>query len=72
MICAQLNAMMCVVSLPYRLLRYDPLQDSTEVLLENLRLANGVQLSRDDDFVLVAETFGARIMKLVYDNVYIN
>jgi len=42
------------------------LHNSTEVLLSNLHFANGVQLSRYDDFVLVAETTRARIMKLVF------
>jgi len=49
----------------YRLLRYDPLHNSTEVLLDNLHFANGVQLSRYSDFVLVVETSRARVMKLV-------
>jgi len=57
--------MMCVISVPCRLLRYDPLHNSTEVLLENLHFANGVQLSRYDDFILVVESTRARIMKLV-------
>jgi len=55
----------------YRLLRYDPLRNSTEVLLENLHFANGVQLSRYEDFVLVAETTRARIIKSVYAVLYI-
>lgn len=46
-----------------RLLRYDPVRNSTEILLDGLRFANGVQLSRYEDFVLVCETFAARIMK---------
>jgi len=46
-------------------MRYDPLRNSTEVLLENLYFANGVQLSRYDDFVLVVETSRARIIKCV-------
>jgi len=49
----------------YRLLRYDPLHNSTEVLLDNLRFANGVQLSQYDDFVLVTETAMARVIKFV-------
>lgn len=54
---------MCVLC---RLLRHDPLHNSTEVLLDNLYFANGVQLSRYNDFVLVAEGSRARIVKLVY------
>uniref|UniRef100_A0A6A7G9R0 Gluconolactonase n=1 Tax=Hirondellea gigas TaxID=1518452 RepID=A0A6A7G9R0_9CRUS len=40
-----------------RLLVYDPATGKTTVLLENLFFANGVTLSQDEDFVLVAETF---------------
>jgi len=47
----------------FRLLRYDPVKNTTEVLLENLRFANGIQLSRYEDFILVCETFAARILK---------
>lgn len=46
-----------------RLLRYDPVKNTTEVLLENLRFANGIQLSRYEDFILICETFAARILK---------
>lgn len=49
--------------LPHRLIEYDPEKNSTRVLLENLRFANGVQLSKNGDYVLVAETLGFRIMK---------
>ena len=49
-----------------RLLRYDPLHNSTEVILKNLHFANGVQLSKYDDFILVAECSRARIIKFVY------
>ncbi|WP_270166888.1 SMP-30/gluconolactonase/LRE family protein [Paenibacillus sp. SYP-B4298] len=40
-----------------RLLKYDPKTKQTSVLLENLYFANGVALSADEDFVLVAETY---------------
>jgi len=49
-----------------RLLRYDPLRNSTEVLLDSLHFANGVQLSRYGDFVLVVEASRARIIKFVW------
>jgi len=64
------DAMYAILYLLYRLLRYDPLHNSTEVLLEKLHFANGVQLSRYDDFVLVAETTRARVMKLVYADLH--
>ena len=46
-----------------RLLRYNPVTNATEVLVEKLAFANGVQLSPYEDFVLVAETFRARVLK---------
>ncbi len=39
-----------------RLLRYDPATQKTRVVLSNLYFANGVALSQNEDFVLVAET----------------
>ncbi|MFT6339210.1 MAG: sugar lactone lactonase YvrE [Alcanivorax sp.] len=46
-----------------RLLRYDPASDQTQVLLDGLQFANGVALSRDEDFVLVNETGSYRIVR---------
>ena len=46
-----------------RLLRYDELHNSTEILIDNLHFANGVQLSKYEDFLLVSETARARILK---------
>ncbi|MHA6531723.1 SMP-30/gluconolactonase/LRE family protein [Paenibacillus sp. BAC0078] len=40
-----------------RLLKYDPQTKQTTVLLEDLYFANGVALSSDEDFVLVAESY---------------
>ncbi|AOK90980.1 SMP-30/gluconolactonase/LRE family protein [Paenibacillus polymyxa] len=40
-----------------RLLKYDPVTKQTTVLLEGLYFANGVALSADEDFVLVAESY---------------
>jgi len=64
-ICTGHRGVMMYLCEMYRFLRYDPLHNSTEVLLDNLSFANGVQLSRYDDFVLVAETARARIKKFV-------
>jgi len=46
-----------------RLLRYDPRSRHTDVLLNDLNLANGVALSPDQSFVLVNETFRYRITR---------
>ncbi|NUO78448.1 SMP-30/gluconolactonase/LRE family protein [candidate division KSB1 bacterium] len=46
---------------PYgRLLCYDPATQTTKVLLRDLYFANGVALSRNEDFVLVNETYRYR------------
>ncbi|XP_006755306.1 PREDICTED: adipocyte plasma membrane-associated protein isoform X1 [Myotis davidii] len=47
-----------------RLLEYDTETKEVKVLLDQLRFANGVQLSPDEDFVLVAETTMARIRRV--------
>jgi sugar lactone lactonase YvrE len=47
-----------------RLLRHDPATGKTAVLLDGLYFANGVALSADQDFVLVAETYRYRITRL--------
>lgn len=46
-----------------RLIQYDPKTKKTEVLISGLRFANGVQLSRKEDFVAVCETGMARVWK---------
>jgi sugar lactone lactonase YvrE len=40
-----------------RLLKYDPATKQTTVLLEGLYFANGIALSSEEDFVLVAESY---------------
>ncbi len=47
-----------------RLIRFDPAAGKAEVLLGDLYFANGVALSRKEDFVLVCETFRYRIVRL--------
>jgi sugar lactone lactonase YvrE len=47
-----------------RLLAYDPAAKTTRVLLRGLYFANGVALSRDESFILVAETYRCRIRRL--------
>ncbi|GMY32565.1 protein STRICTOSIDINE SYNTHASE-LIKE 13-like [Fagus crenata] len=46
-----------------RLLRYDPPTKTTHVVLEGLAFPNGVQLSRDQTFLLFTETTNCRLMK---------
>ncbi|KAL6039419.1 hypothetical protein STEG23_012993, partial [Scotinomys teguina] len=47
-----------------RLLEYDTVTKEVKVLLDQLRFPNGVQLSPEEDFVLVAETTMARIRRV--------
>ncbi len=46
-----------------RLLAYDPATRQTTVLLDELYFANGVALSRGEDFLLVVETYRYRIRR---------
>lgn len=46
-----------------RFLSYDPSTGEVKVLLRGLYFANGVALSRDEDFVLVNETYRYRILR---------
>jgi hypothetical protein len=45
------------------LIRFDPVKKTSKVLLDGLAVANGVQLSPGEDFVLVVESLRARVMK---------
>lgn len=46
-----------------RVLMYDPSTGQVETLLEGLNFANGVALSSDDNFLVVAETGHYRVLK---------
>ncbi|MDZ4165403.1 MAG: SMP-30/gluconolactonase/LRE family protein [Smithellaceae bacterium] len=46
-----------------RFLAYDPATGQTRVLLKDLYFANGVALSRQEDFVLINETYRYRITR---------
>ena len=46
-----------------RLLVYDPLDGSTDLLMDGLYFANGVALSEKEDFVLVNETSSYRVRR---------
>ena len=43
-----------------RLLRYDPPTKTTHVVLEGLAFPNGVQISKDQSFLLFTETTNCR------------
>ena len=46
-----------------RLLQYDPANDETIVLLDHLHFANGVAVTADEHYVIVAETFGTNLLR---------
>ncbi|XP_050527164.1 adipocyte plasma membrane-associated protein Hemomucin isoform X2 [Daktulosphaira vitifoliae] len=46
-----------------RLVKYDPKSKKNTVLLNNLQFANGIALSDDESFIIVAETLKFRIHK---------
>ena len=46
-----------------RLLRYDPRSGETHTLLSELHFANGIELSEDESFILVCETFAYRVTR---------
>nr|XP_027124381.1 protein STRICTOSIDINE SYNTHASE-LIKE 10-like [Coffea arabica] len=46
-----------------RLLKFDPRNNEVTVLLHNLMFPNGVALSKNGDFLLVAETTNSRILR---------
>lgn len=46
-----------------RLLRYDPETKTTHIVVQGLSFPNGVQLSKDQSFLLYTETTNCRIMK---------
>ncbi len=46
-----------------RLVRYDPATHTTTVLLPDMCFANGVALSKNEDFLLVNETYRFRILR---------
>lgn len=46
-----------------RLIKYDPKSKTSSVLIDNLHFANGVQLSHDESFVMVAELVRSRVWR---------
>ena len=46
-----------------RLLKYDPRNDTTTVLLDGLQFANGVALAPDESYLLVVETGSYRVLR---------
>lgn len=47
----------------FRLIKYDPKTKKSTVLLNGIHFANGVQLSKSEDFILVSETVRSRVLK---------
>ncbi|MED6119503.1 hypothetical protein PIB30_012410 [Stylosanthes scabra] len=46
-----------------QLLKYNPTSNQLSVVLDNLHFANGVALSKDEDFLLVTETWKSRVVR---------
>uniref|UniRef100_A0A1B6C3Z5 Strictosidine synthase conserved region domain-containing protein n=1 Tax=Clastoptera arizonana TaxID=38151 RepID=A0A1B6C3Z5_9HEMI len=46
-----------------RVIKYDPVTKSSEVLLEDLHFANGILISDDEHFLLIAETMRSRLIR---------
>lgn len=40
-----------------RVLKYNPVSNETTIVLDNLAFANGVALSKDQDYLVVCETW---------------
>jgi Strictosidine synthase len=51
-----------------RILQYDPHTDTTSILAENLRFANGIAVDKDETYLVVAETFGVNLWKYHLSN----
>jgi len=47
-----------------RLLCYDPANQSTSLIMKDLNFPNGVALSKDEDFLVINETFRYRMLRL--------
>jgi len=45
------------------LIHYNAKTKENRVLIEGIHFANGVALSEDEEFVIVAETAGSRILR---------
>lgn len=64
LVCRQFILSLCSGDRTGRLLKYDKSSKAVTVLLKGLAFANGVALSNDRSFVLVAETTTCRILRL--------
>lgn len=56
---------MLTVLINFRLIKYDPVTKTNTVLIDRIHFANGVALAADESYVLVAETFRYRVLRLV-------
>ena len=46
-----------------KLIHYNPIEDTLNVVLSELTFANGLYLSTNEDFLLISETTACRIVK---------
>ncbi|CAG7660341.1 unnamed protein product, partial [Allacma fusca] len=46
-----------------RLVEYDPKTKRNKVLIDAIHFANGVQLSENEDFVLISESIRCRVLR---------
>jgi len=46
-----------------RVIKFDPKTKKTEILMDGISFANGVQLSKKEDFLVVCETGRSRVLK---------
>ncbi|XP_074280788.1 uncharacterized protein LOC141605793 [Silene latifolia] len=51
-----------------QLLKYNPKTDQVSLLLDNLGFANGVALSKDEDYLLICESWKCRCLKYWLDS----
>ncbi|KAJ8873794.1 hypothetical protein PR048_024629 [Dryococelus australis] len=49
----------------HKLFQYNPITNTSKMLIDKIQFANGVILSPEEDFVLVAETGKSRILRLM-------
>ncbi|WJX78271.1 hypothetical protein P8452_61513 [Trifolium repens] len=50
-----------------KLIKYEPKNEKVTILLNNLTFANGVALSKDGNYILIAETINCRILRYWLD-----
>lgn len=61
--CLTLSILFWYVINDCRLIHYNAKTKENTVLIDGINFANGVALSEDEEFVIVAETAGSRILR---------